>query len=173
MIPLKLSLRNFLCYQEGVPPLSFEGIHVACLCGDNGHGKSALLDAITWALWGQARARSDDELIHLGRTEMAVDFEFQVGDNRYRVLRQRRKGAAGRPGHSLLELQVGGPEGEYKAITGNSLTETQAKLIEILRMDYDTFINSAFLLQGHADEFTTKSPSKRKGILPEILGLSY
>ena len=48
MIPRKLSIKNFMCYRDDVPPLDLEGIHLACLCGDNGHGKSALLDSITW-----------------------------------------------------------------------------------------------------------------------------
>ena len=40
--------------------------------------KATGIDALTWALWGRARARnSDDELIHLGQTEMAVEFEYQ------------------------------------------------------------------------------------------------
>ena len=47
MIPLNLKLRNFMCYRDNVPPLSFEGIHTACLSGDNGNGKSALIDAMT------------------------------------------------------------------------------------------------------------------------------
>ena len=76
MIPLKLKMRNFMCYRDNVPALHFEGIHTACLSGDNGNGKSALIDAITWALWGQARARSDDDLIHSGQGEMEVEFDF-------------------------------------------------------------------------------------------------
>jgi len=79
MIPLQLRVRNFMCYRDNVPPLDFSGIHLACLTGANGHGKSALLDAMTWALWGKARARRDDELIHLGQSEMEVEFTF---DNR-------------------------------------------------------------------------------------------
>lgn len=70
MIPLKLRMRNFMCYSEDLPPLDLSDIHVACLVGDNGHGKSAILDAMTWALWGKARARSPDELIHQGKREM-------------------------------------------------------------------------------------------------------
>ena len=172
MIPIKLALKNFMCYRDNVPPLSFAGIHVACLCGDNGKGKSALLDAITWALWGKARAKSDDELINVGRTEMEVEFEFASGQDRYRVIRKRSKPRVNRPGHSLLDIQIATEHG-FRSIAGNSIRETQHKIIEILRMDYDTFINSAFLLQGRADEFTKKEPSKRKEILAYILGLSF
>ena len=171
MIPIKLALRNFMCYHDNVPALYFDSFHVACLCGNNGNGKSALLDAITWALWGKARAKSDDDLIHLGEGEMEVEFEFAVGESRYRVLRKRRKGGLRRTGHSLLELQVGSPE-DYVPITGNTIAETQRKIVEILRMDFDTFINSAMLLQGRADEFSTKRPGERKEVLGNILGLS-
>jgi len=177
MIPIKLALRNFMCYRDDVPPLYFESFHVACLCGDNGNGKSALLDAITWALWGKTRAKSDDDLIHLGEREMEVEFEFAVGQNRYRVLRKRSKGKLTRSGlrgagQSLLELQLDTSQG-YSAITGNSIGETQQKIIDILRMDYGTFINSALLLQGRAAEFSMKRPGERKEVLANILGLSF
>ena len=46
MIPLKLHLLNFMPYADAA--LDFAGIHVGCIAGDNGAGKSALLDAITW-----------------------------------------------------------------------------------------------------------------------------
>ncbi len=173
MIPLRLSLRNFMCYRDNVPILLLEGIQVVCLCGDNGHGKSALLDAMTWALWGKARAQSDDELIHIGQSEMEVELEFIARGQRYRVLRKRSKGKPGRAGQSILELQVSSSQRAFKPITANTLRETQERIIELLRMDYQTFINSAFLLQGRADEFTTKPPGERKRILGEILGLSF
>lgn len=173
MIPLSLQVRNFLCYRDNVPRLDFEGMHVVCLSGDNGNGKSALLDAITWALWGKARAR-DDELIHFGRTEMDVEFEFQFGRNRYRVIRKRTLKSGARRVQSVptLEFQVF-DQGKYQTITGNSVQETQRKIIDVLRMDYDTFVNSAFLRQGRADEFTVKDPGERKKVLADILGLGF
>ena len=103
MIPLQLRVRNFMCYRDNVPPLVFEGIHLACLAGANGHGKSALLDAMTWALWGKARAKRDDELIHQGETEMEVEFTFDLGGTVYRVLRKRDSAQRGR---TLLDLQA-------------------------------------------------------------------
>ena len=61
MIPTKLEITNFMPYRNP-DPLDFSGIHVACLSGDNGAGKSALLEAMVWALWARARdgKRSDD-----------------------------------------------------------------------------------------------------------------
>ena len=172
MIPVKLTMRNFMCYRDNVPPLYFDGIHLACLAGDNGNGKSALIDAITWALWGRARAKSDDDLVHSGQTEMEVEFEFRVGQQLYRIIRKRSKPRRQRSaGQSILELQMS-TEDSYKSITGNSIAQTQQKIIDILHMDYDTFINSAYLRQGHDDEFTVKRPVERKEVLGEILGLS-
>jgi len=173
MIPVKLSLRNFMCYRDNVPSLSFEGIHTACISGDNGNGKSALIDAITWALWGKARAKSDDDLIHLGQTDMEVEFDFAVGKQLYRIIRKRSKPKRrGGSGKTILELQISTEDG-FKTITGDSISQTQHKIVaDILHMDYDTFINSAFLRQGHADEFTTKRPVERKQVLADILGLS-
>ncbi|MBI3743712.1 MAG: SMC family ATPase, partial [Chloroflexi bacterium] len=186
MIPIRLQLRNFMCYRDDVPPLVLDSLHVACLCGENGAGKSALLDAITWALWGKARADSDDDLIALGRQEMEVELVFDVAGDRYRVVRKRERGAGKKAGKSLLELEVatsapvrpepvegpGAAQG-FRAITGNNTRETQQKLIALLHLDYETFVNSAFLLQGRADAFTVKSAGDRKQVLAEILGLGY
>ncbi|MCL4508674.1 MAG: SMC family ATPase, partial [Chloroflexi bacterium] len=55
--------------------------------------------------------------------------------------------------------------------SGNSLTETERSIERILGMSYQTFINSAFLLQGRADEFTVKSPGERKKVLADVLNL--
>ena len=64
-----------MCYRDNIPPLSFEGIHLACLCGDNGNGKSAIFDAITWSLWGKARTNTNDQLIHASQSEMEVELD--------------------------------------------------------------------------------------------------
>ena len=168
MIPQRLSLTNFMCYRQA--KLDFAGIHVACLTGANGAGKSALLDAITWAVWGKARARRDDELIRLGEEEMAVEFRFGLGEDTYQVLRQRK---AGKRGSSLLEFQVlDVQDGErWRSLAEGGIRATQEKIERVLRLDYDTFINSAFLRQGHADEFTVRTAAERKRVLGDILGL--
>ena len=172
MIPVKLSLRNFMPYRDNVPPLYFNDIHTASIWGDNGNGKSSLIDAITWALWGKTRAKSDDDIIHLGQDETEVEYDFMVGDNLYRVIRKHARPKRRRSsGQSLLDFQVSSGNG-FRSISGNTMTQTQQEIIDVLHMDYSTFVNSAYLRQGHADEFTQQQPVKRKEVLSSILGLS-
>jgi exonuclease SbcC len=169
MIPQRLRLRNFMCYREE-QILDFSGIHLACLTGDNGHGKSALLDAMTWALWGKARARRDDELITLGETEMWVELEFDLAGQRYRVWRQRSKRGQGQ---TDLHFYVWNGSGdEWQLLDEGTLRERQGQITRALHMEYEIFTNSAFLLQGRADSFTLKTPGERKQILSDILGLN-
>ncbi len=169
MLPSRLRLKNFMCYRGSENEVDFTGIHLACVTGDNGQGKSALLDAMTWALWGKARTNSADDLITYGESDMEVQFEFEMGGARYRVIRQRS--SAGR-GSSGLELQGRTESGFYASFSEATIRDTQKRVSDLLRLDYDTFVNSAFLLQGRADEFTIKRPAERKQILADILGLA-
>ncbi|MDY0093430.1 MAG: SMC family ATPase [Candidatus Vecturithrix sp.] len=176
MIPVTLQLRNFLSYgdDEERPPLDFTEFDVACLSGSNGHGKSAILDAMTWALWGEARKAAgekspSDGLLRIGTPEMQVELVFDLEGDRYRVIRNyHRKSRRVR-----LDFQVFDQDSHtYKSLSERTVSDTQKKITATLRMEYDTFINSAFILQGRVDEFTKKTPHKRKEILAEILDLS-
>ena len=170
MIPLKLTVRNFLCYRDDVAPLDLRGIHVACLCGANGHGKSALLDAMTWCLWGQARTggQNYNDLIAYGETECRVELDFLARGQTCRVIRRRRASGQGRTEVDLFIVDDGDVA---RPVTGNSVRETNAAIQRLVGMDYNTFVNTAFLLQGRSDEFTRKNPSDRKTVLSSVLGL--
>lgn len=167
MIPLRLEITNFLAYRSPAP-LDFTGIHVAVLCGENGAGKSSLLDAITWALWGRARAKTENELVHQGQTDMRVEFTFAIRDHHYRVIRARK---VGKGAGSLLDFQMKNAAGQYVTMSEATIPKTQETIIKTLRLTYDTFVNSAYLVQGQADEFTSKRPTERKQVLADILGL--
>lgn len=172
MIPIRLKIKNFMCYGVTPQTLEFSGIHVACLCGSNGHGKTALLDAITWALWGNTRTRTQEELVHQGQLDMSVELDFLAREQKYKVIRRYTRSSGARQGITILELQISSYDENYQAITQNTLRETENKIKELLNLDYDTFINTAFLRQGDADRFTTSRPGERKATLAEVLGLS-
>jgi DNA repair protein SbcC/Rad50 len=165
MIPLHLRIENFLSYRSC--ELSFQGLHTACICGINGAGKSSLLESMTWALWGKCRAPSEDDLIRSGTESATVDITFLCEGTVYRVLRSRPKNKTG-----ALEFQIGDSENNFRSISQRTLQGTQQAIEQVLKMDYETFINSAYLRQGRADEFTLKKPAERKRVLAEILRLS-
>ena len=176
MIPVKLSLKNFLSYGEDVPPLDFTQFHVACLSGNNGQGKSSLLDALTWSVWGEGRKgsqekKADNSLLRMGQKDMQVEFIFDLESDRYRIIRSFS--LAGKSSRTNLEFQVyDQKENKYISLSCPSTRETQERINKTLRLDYHTFINSAFILQGRTNEFSKKTARERKEVLSEILGLS-
>jgi DNA repair protein SbcC/Rad50 len=165
MIPLKLTLKNFLSYRQAI--LDFRGLHTACICGANGAGKSSLLEAITWVIWGKSRALSDDDLIHAGAKMVRVDFDFISNGQVYRIIRNRSRGKS-----ITLDFQVKTETSEnFISLTGKGVKDTQKEIISALKLDYDTFVNSAYLRQGRADEFMLRKPNERKQILADLLKL--
>ena len=164
MIPRKMRLSGFLSYLEPVD-IDFTQFDLACISGANGAGKSTLLDAITWVLFGQARRR-DESLInsYADAADVRLDFEYEGG--LYRVQRTNQRGKT-----SVLELFNQDKDQKWCPMTEHSLRETEARIQQILSMDYETFINASFFLQGKADQFAQQRPGDRKRILSSILGL--
>ncbi len=166
MIPIALKLANFTSYGDSVPELDFTKFHLAAISGPNGAGKSSLLDAITWCLWGISRAgESSDQLIHLGSHNMSVIFSFELDGHQFTVKRAR---SLKHGGTTALEFWS-----EKNNLTEGTIKNTQGKIINTLHLSFETFTNSSFLRQGHADEFTLSGPTDRKRILADILGLSH
>ncbi len=167
MIPRLLKISGFLSYKEPVE-IDFTRIHVACISGSNGAGKSALLDAMTWALFGQAR-KNDETIINNSRNIDAaeVTFEFEYESNIYRIIRCLRRGKT-----STVDLLIWNQEtGNWHPMTEKSVRQTNKRIEELLHLDFETFINASFFLQGKADQFTSQSAGDRKKILSNILEL--
>jgi exonuclease SbcC len=166
MIPIKLVLSGFLSYRDPAE-LDFNKFDLACISGPNGAGKSSLLDAITFALFGQARSRGET-LINSHKDVQAaqVSFTFSYEGIVYRVQR-----TIPRDDRTILEFQIQNQEGRWKALTEHTLKDTEKRIEETLRLDYETFVNASFFLQGKADQFTQENSTDRKRILGSILGL--
>lgn len=165
MIPLHLRISGFLSYRDPVE-LDFNLVDLACISGQNGAGKSSLLDAFTWSLFGEARGKGMD-VINLSQdvksAEVALTFAYE--GNTYRVQRTLPRNKS-----TVLEFQI--LDGDlWRPLTEKTTRDTQARIEQTLQLDYETFINSSFFLQGKADQFTQKKASERKAVLSSILGL--
>ncbi len=174
MIPLHLKLSGFLSYNSPVE-VDFSRFDLACISGSNGAGKSSLLDAITWALFGQARKR-DEALINLQSKVAEVAFTFAYENSIYRVLRSLPRGKGTTLEFQIAEggnpqLPIANQQLTWRPLTERTLRDTQARIEHVLRLDYDTFVNVSFFLQGRADQFAQQPPTRRKEILGNILGL--
>ncbi len=164
MIPIRLQVEGFLSYRERVD-LSFADFELACISGSNGAGKSSLLDAITWVLFGEAR-RKDDTIINHQSIGAEVLLDFSYEDTIYRVQRSKKKNESTR-----LEFFVQDQESSWRPLTEATLRATEERIRATMRLDYETFINASFFLQGRADQFAQQRPGDRKRILSAILGL--
>jgi DNA repair protein SbcC/Rad50 len=176
MIPRKIQIKNFLSYGDDLQTVDFSTYRLICLSGKNGHGKSALLDAMTWALWGQARkssgnAKADEGLLRLGQDTMVVIFDFELNNVLYRIRREYVH-TYGKP-YTGLEFGILETANDiFKPLTDKTIRTTQQQIDNTIKLTFDSFINSAFLRQGQSNEFSKKSPKERKDILATILGLN-
>jgi len=165
-----LKLSGFLSYHDPVD-LDFTSFELACISGENGAGKSSLLDAITWVLFGQAR-KTGDAIINSTSPAAEVVLTFIYEGLTYRIQRTLPRGKS-----TLLEFQImdvgveNGNARTWRPLSERTTRDTQARIEQILHLDYDTFVNASFFLQGKADQFTQQKASDRKRILASILGL--
>lgn len=172
MIPLTLKMRNFLSYRGESPLFDFRVLHIACISGENGAGKSSFLEAIHWAIWGKARVDDTNELISRGESSMMVELVFEVNTIVYRVTRSfsnERRGA------SKLDLAQANDASlnTWTVLNGSGITETQQKITrDIVGMSYHIFQNSAYLRQGKADAFVQLTSTERREVIAEILEIT-
>lgn len=168
MDPVRLSLRNFLSYRDETIDLAL--VQCAALVGENGAGKSSLLDAIMWCLYGQGTKggpRELDNYVTRGETECRVELDFRLAGQTYRVIRGRNVAR----NKSTLEFYLHDGD-EWRPLSGKTIGETQATIDAVLRMDYRSLTASALTLQGQADALTADmTDAERKEVLGRILGL--
>ena len=173
MMPIKLQIKNFLCYGEDVATLDFQEIELACLSGENGHGKTAILDAITWCLWGEAREirkgrdkTLQDEFVRIGQKTAWVQLDFESQGQAYRVSKTKTVGRSIKLEFFMVV------NGSLMPLTANTVPETEKTIEKVIKFSHETFINTSYMKQGEADMFTAANKTERKELLAKLLLLS-
>ncbi len=167
MRPLWLRIENFTCFRDPVE-LSFEGLNLFAITGPTGAGKSSLLDAMIFALYGRVPrigGKGLSELISLGRDRMSVVYDFALGDRRFRVTRAIRR----KTGAAQVQLDEIGAGGEVPVCSGTR--ETDNKIKQLLGLAYEAFTQAVVLPQGQFANFLKSAPADRREILRDLLRL--
>lgn len=168
MIPLRVELEGFLSFADLVE-LIFVGEPLWALCGPNGIGKSAVLDGITYALYGEHRggAQMHDQLIHHGANGLRVVFEFAFGAAEYRISRARIR--AGRTTQKL-DRRVGPGPNDWEAVPGiDSAAAIKGWVERKLGLDCKAFTTSVLLRQGEAEKLFSSGRTERLTLLKGII----
>lgn len=169
MRPLRLEVKGFTAFRDR-QELDLADLDVFAIAGPTGSGKSSLLDAMTYALYGRVERVGDrvGQLVSQGQPRMAVMLEFEVGHDRFRVARSTSaKGAT----KVLLERLRDG-EWSQAGDGADRVREAGPMIARTIGLTYDGFTRSVLLPQGRFAEFLVGDPRKRRDILTELLGLS-
>lgn len=168
MRPVKLLLEGFTSFPKRVE-IDFRELELFAITGPTGAGKTSILDAMLYALYGctpRVGEREIGRLISLGQSSVKVQFEFSSSGKRYRVVRTRKsgKGAA----QALLEEHV--VEEQWNSLC-NNIREIDQRICAILGLDFEGFTRSVILPQGEFDRFLRGDSRQRTEILKDLLGL--
>jgi len=159
--------------------ISFRGMDIFAITGPTGSGKSTIVDAICYALYGRVPRHSETTtLVSHNRDSMSVDLEFEAAGKRYRVHRGinqlRKTGRNGKetvtrlPSPVQLEEMV---EGEWKPIAGR-MDDVDREIERIVGLDYRGFTVCVLLPQGRFQEFLAGEKKDRRQVLTELLDIS-
>jgi exonuclease SbcC len=169
MRPIRLELEGFTAFREKTV-VDFAGADLFVLCGPTGSGKSSLIDAMTFALYGSVARYGDPKLVHpvisQGRQEARVRFGFSVDGAPYTAVRVVRR-VKRRDGQGAVTKEARLESGDrVLAGTAGELDEAIARLIGL---SFDQFCTCVVLPQGEFARFLHATPAIRQDLLKELL----
>ncbi len=176
MIPLRVKVQGFLSYRDEAT-LEFEGASLWMLTGANGAGKSAIFDAVTFALYGAHRGgkQNADKLINHECDQLIVEFDFCLDRDIYRARRTEHRHQAS----TRQIVHLSGPNPPPRGGTASTMvpeTDTRAGfdnwIAEQIGLSYEAFKASVLLRQGESDALLKMDGAKRHELLTQLVDLS-
>lgn len=172
MIPQRIRLLGFLSYKDE-QEIDFGSAALWMLAGNNGSGKSAIFDALTYALFGAHRGGSTNhvELINKESNAATVEFDFRLDHVSYRIRRTLRRSTKG-SATGTQQLSTIHTDGSVEPIPDTSRkADFDAWIDAHIGLNYETFTSSVLLLQGKAEKLLDAKPSGRAAVLAGIVNL--
>ncbi|WP_410608421.1 AAA family ATPase [Amycolatopsis sp. lyj-109] len=181
MRPVLLEMTGFASFREKTE-VSFEDTDYFALVGPTGAGKSTVIDALTFALYGSVARWDHEGLVApaLAPTvnRATVRLVFDAGGARYHVVREVRRSGGKKPTVSVKNVRLerlidpaapGGPEDDAEAVAADS--EVTPAVERLLGLTFKHFCTCVALPQGDFAEFLHAKAADRQKILIKLLGL--
>ena len=161
-----IELGDFLAHAE--TKLEFEK-GVTIFVGENGAGKSSIIDGITFSLFGQHTRKSNKGLIKRGSNQGYSKIEFSINGKQYETVRKiDSKGSLSATFYEITkEGRVEIAAGERKQF-GESMTEQVEKTIG---MDFEKLKIASIVQQGELNSIINAKPKEFKELLNAIIGI--
>jgi exonuclease SbcC len=166
MIIESIAIKNFKSHRD--TKIEFN-TGISIIMGDNGAGKSSILEAVSFALFKQHSGKKIEQLIRIdrqnpaGQNKMSVELEFTSNGRTYRVLRERGKSTS----KAKIEIKEG-ERFQPLSIGDKQVTDDVQALLE---MDGDLFLNAVYVRQGEIANLVNKTPSEKKQVIGKLLGI--
>jgi exonuclease SbcC len=162
-----MQIKGFTAFRDE-QRVDFDGLDLFAISGPTGSGKSSMLDAMTYALFGYVDrvGKQTSQLISQGQPGMSVLLEFETGDRRYRVARRTASKGATR-----IQFEEWTGSDWHQPPNSDRVREVDAMIREAIGLDYEAFTRTVLLPQGRFAEFLVGDAKQRRSILTELLGL--
>jgi exonuclease SbcC len=157
----RVRLSNFMPYEDADLRL---GDGVTVIHGLNGSGKSSLLEACFFALYGsKALDGTLDDVITNGEDETEIELWFTHDGDEYHVERRLRQSG---DRTQTATCVLSGPDGDVEGAR-----DVRRFVTERLRMDAEAFVNCAYVRQGEVNKLINATPAERQDMLDDLLQL--
>ena len=179
MRPVTLDMNGFASFREATT-IDFTDADFFALVGPTGSGKSTVIDAMTFALYGSVPRWGRKGMVSLALApttgRATVRLVFEVEDQRYVVARELRRVGAG-PGNQVSQRaatleRVTGPDGTTEVLAGD-LAGVGEAVERLLGLSYEDFCQCVVLPQGQFADFLHATPKDRQEILLRLLGAEH
>jgi len=163
MRPLRLEVEGFTCYRDRQPILEFSELTLFAIAGPTGAGKSSILDAMLYALFGEVPRigkQGVSAFISQGRDRMSVTLDFRARGRDYRVARASRQlKTSVKTDATLAELTAAGERS-----IASQVKQVNDEIVTLLGLGYDEFIQTVVLPQGEFAKFLKAKPADQRSI---------
>jgi exonuclease SbcC len=170
MRPLALDIQGFTAFRE-LQNVDFRDLDLFVITGPTGSGKTSLLDAMIFALYGKvprAGAQSVRDLVSHGMVEARVRLEFELDGERYQIARRLPRNGA-----QTATLERAEGDDWRSAVDGGGVRHVNESIEQLLKLPFDAFTRAVVLPQGEFHRFLKGERDARRQILTQLLGLGH